>query len=253
VKLHVDHVGSGPDLVLLHGWGLHSGAWTDVMPRLAASFRVHAVDLPGHGFSAQVCCETFEQAVDAVADAMPPGAILCGWSLGGLMAQRLAQRDPGCVRALALVGATPCFVEREDWPAAMSTAAFVQFESGLLDDCDGTLARFVRIAALNGSGAREAIRELTARLGERGTPSGEGLATALDWLRETDLRPVVREMALPAVVIHGRNDALTPIAAGRWLAATLPRARLIELEDCAHLPFITHRGAFVHGLESLVG
>lgn len=253
MKLHVDHAGSGPDLVLLHGWGLHSGVWTDVMPELAARFCVHAVDLPGHGFSAQVACGTFEQAVDAVADAMPLGAILCGWSLGGLVAQRLAQRDPGCVRALALVGATPCFVERENWPSAMGAATFARFQSGLHTDCGGTLARFVRIAALNGSGAREAIRVLTARLGERGAPGGEGLATALDWLRETDLRPAAREVALPAVVVHGRNDSLAPIEAGRWLAAIMARARLIELEDCAHLPFITHRRAFVDALESLVG
>jgi pimeloyl-[acyl-carrier protein] methyl ester esterase len=251
VKLHVDRAGSGPDLVLLHGWGLHSGAWDEILPLLAPRFRVHAVDLPGHGYSTTE--PAFDHAVDAMAAETPRGAIVCGWSLGGLLAQRLARRHEGRVRALALVGATPCFVERADWPAAMKAATFGAFESGLRADPRGTLARFVRLAACNGAGARAAIRALEARLDARGTPGAEGLANALGWLRDTDLRQDAETLALPTVVIHGRGDALVPIEAARWLAARLPRARLVELEDAAHLPFFSHRDAFVGVLESLHG
>ena len=51
MRLHVERLGSGPDLVLLHGWALHGGAWAPVAKRLAPRFRVHVVDLPGHGLS----------------------------------------------------------------------------------------------------------------------------------------------------------------------------------------------------------
>ncbi len=47
--LHVEVTGSGAPLVLLHGWGMHGGVWTDVAAQLAQDFRVHSVDLPGHG------------------------------------------------------------------------------------------------------------------------------------------------------------------------------------------------------------
>ena len=50
--LHVETFGSGPDLVLLHGWGMHGGVWGDFALRLAERYRVHVIDLPGHGFSA---------------------------------------------------------------------------------------------------------------------------------------------------------------------------------------------------------
>lgn len=253
MSLHVDRSGSGADLVLLHGWGLHSGAWDEVAPLLARRFRVHAIDLPGHGLSAAMPGASFEEASEAVAEAVPVGAILCGWSLGGLFAQRIARSRPERAGALALVGATPCFVERHGWPAAMKASTFGEFESGLATDLDATLARFVRLAALNGADARAAIRLLSRQLAQRGTPNVGGLARALDWLRHTDLRDDARHLEQPAIVIHGRGDTLAPVDAGRWLAAALPNARLVELEGCAHLPFLTHRDAFVQALESLHG
>ncbi|KAB2856246.1 MAG: alpha/beta fold hydrolase, partial [Anaerolineae bacterium] len=44
-------VGSGPDVVLLHGWGMHSGVWEDVVEALLDHHRVAVFDLPGHGYS----------------------------------------------------------------------------------------------------------------------------------------------------------------------------------------------------------
>ena len=49
--VHVESLGAGPPLVLLHGWAMHSGLWGSVPQQLAQRFRVHAVDLPGHGAS----------------------------------------------------------------------------------------------------------------------------------------------------------------------------------------------------------
>lgn len=51
MSLHVETLGSGAPLVLLHGWGMHGGIWSDLAAELAEHHQVHCVDLPGHGFS----------------------------------------------------------------------------------------------------------------------------------------------------------------------------------------------------------
>jgi pimeloyl-[acyl-carrier protein] methyl ester esterase len=252
VTLHVDRAGAGPDLVLLHGWGLHGGAWDEVLPLLSARFRTHVPDLPGHGHSAGVIAGSFDAAVDAVAGVVPQAAIVCGWSLGGLIAQRLAVRHPGRVRALVLVSTTPCFVQRRDWPHAMSEATLEEFAQGLSRDADATLARFVQLNALNGATSRAAMRAFTARLLARGRPPLAGLARALAWLREVDLRTDASRIGVPSVVLHGTRDMLAPVAAARWLAGAIGGASLVEIPDAAHLPFFTHRGAFAATLESVL-
>ena len=253
MTLHVERHGNGPDLALLHGWGLHSGVWAEALPELAARFRVHAIDLPGHGHSAGHAVGTLDQAADEIAAAVPVGALVCGWSLGGLLAQRIAQRHPGRIRGLVLVSSTPCFMARPDWPHAMQAATLDTFAAGLHGDREATLARFVRLNALNGARGREAMRVLTQRLFERGAPSEASLAATLRWLRDTDLRSAAHRLPRRTLVVHGMRDTLAPIAAARWLAATIPGAAALELPDAAHIPFFTHREAFVKALESFLG
>jgi pimeloyl-[acyl-carrier protein] methyl ester esterase len=249
VSLHVEIAGRGRDLVLLHGWGLHSGAWDEVAPALAARARVHAIDLPGHGRSRAAAIGSFDDAADAVAAHVPDGAVVCGWSLGALFAQRLARRHPARVARLVLVAATPCFAVRPGWTHAMAASTLETFAADLARDSATTLARFVRLNALNGAHDREAVRAFTARLAERGAPDPQALGASLRWLRDVDLREDAARLAQPTVLVHGARDAIAPIEAGRWLAQCIPGARLHELEGAAHLPFFTHRDAFLSALE----
>jgi pimeloyl-[acyl-carrier protein] methyl ester esterase len=253
VKLHVDRGGAGPDLVLLHGWGLHSGVWAEALPAMARRHRVHAIDLPGHGHSAGATVAEFDDAVDLVADAVPDGAVVAGWSLGGLFAQRLARRQAPEVRALVLVSSTPCFVERADWPFAMKAETLAAFAASLRANPVATIDNFVRLNALHGARNRDAIRAFARRITERGTPPIAALEHGLRWLREVDLRADASSLRLPGIVIHGARDALVPVGAGRWLAAQLPGVNYVELPDAAHLPFFTHTQSFERALESIGG
>ena len=252
MSMHVDIAGSGPDLVLLHGWGLHSGVWAEVMPSLAQRARVHAIDLPGHGYSADVEVGSFDAACEAVAAVVPERSLVCGWSLGGLVAQRVAYRHPDRVARLALVSSTPCFAERPGWPSGMKESTLTTFASALANDRDALLRRFVALNAMNGPQGREAVRVFTALLAQRGAPSDSGLAATLAWLREVDLREETARLRVPAIVMHGGRDMIAPVGAGRWLAQHLG-ARLHELPQAAHMPFFSHREAFVTALGDLIG
>src|SRR6185295_19097447 len=103
--LHVETIGDGPPVVLLHGWAMHSGFWGPLVSRLARHHRVHAVDLPGHGESPALPRFTLDGVVDALDATFEADAplTLVGWSLGGLVAMRWALARPGRIGRLVLV------------------------------------------------------------------------------------------------------------------------------------------------------
>ena len=247
--LYVDTHGHGPDLVLLHGWGMHGGIWDGVREPLAERFRLHIVDLPGYGASAHREPYALAELASVVAAATPRHAHLCGWSLGGQVALRLALDFPERVHRLVLLATTPCFRQREDWPHGMDDATMREFARSLEQDYAGTLKRFLSLQARSGDDAREVIAALRAKLFERGEPSLETLRGGLAILRDLDLREDVGRIAHPALVIHGERDMLTPLAAGKWLAQRLPQSEFVVVGGSAHAPFLSHRAETVAIME----
>jgi haloalkane dehalogenase len=101
--------GSGPAVLLLHGWPTSSYLWRNVMPRIARSCRVVAPDLPGFGASdkpvdVRYTFDFFAEAIDGLADRLGLDRLaLVGHDLGGPIALRWALDNPGRVRGLALL------------------------------------------------------------------------------------------------------------------------------------------------------
>src|SRR5690606_11870689 len=121
LDLHVRVVGSGPPLVLLHGFTGSAAAWGDLSHRLAERFRVLAFDLPGHGASpapedpARARLPQVADALMATLDRHGVGAACwLGYSLGGRLALRAALDHPSRVRALVLEGASPGIADPDE-------------------------------------------------------------------------------------------------------------------------------------------
>jgi len=253
MTLHVDRLGSGPDLVLLHGWALHGGAWSSVAARLAARFRLHVIDLPGHGHSRDLAFTDLDSLAAQVAPAVPEGSAVCGWSLGAHVAMRLAEVASLGIRALGLVASTPSFVTRDGWSPGIAPAVLEGFRRDLRRDRIATVRAFLQLNARGASGARACVRRLDALIGERPAASGAALAAGLDVLACTDLRTRSAALSQPALVIHGLRDELVPVEAGRLLAASLPNARFVGIDDAAHAPLVSHADALATALERLDG
>jgi pimeloyl-[acyl-carrier protein] methyl ester esterase len=230
-------LGSGPDLALIPGWGLGSAAWRPLLAPLARHCRVHLVELPGYGGTPPIAAG-FGETAQALLATLPAGVTLCGWSLGGLLALRAAADAPERLSRLILVGATASFAQRPDWPAAQPPALLEQFVAAVREDAAGTLQRFIALLNQGDAQARMLNRALQAAIAAAPPPDPATLASGLAWLRDIDLRALPATLAAPTLLLHGERDPLMPLAAARWLADTLPEARLEIFAGAAHAPFL---------------
>ena len=249
--VYVESVGKGPPLVLIHGWAMHSGLFAPLLPRLVGDYRVHLVDLPGHGRSATVSPYALDTVAAAVLEAVAraagsaePATVL-GWSLGGAVAMHLALNSAERVARVVLVATTPCFVARSGWPHAMAETTLRRFGNELTGSYRLTLQRFIALQVQGSDHARAVLSRLRVQLFAHGEPSAEALHDALELLVRTDMRAEVAAISQPAVVIAGGRDMLVPAAASEALARMLPHASFELIPGAAHAPFLSHPDAFM--------
>ncbi|QCQ92349.1 alpha/beta fold hydrolase [Rhodococcus sp. SGAir0479] len=241
-------------LVLIHGWAQSSRCWgDDVLAALAEDHRVIAVDLRGHGYS-DVPAAGYDDPANWAADvhavltaeAVTAGAVLLGWSYGGLViCDYLAAHGTSAIDGVVLVGAITSIgrgqaggrvgaAMKAAIPAAMADdpatalAALASFGSALTGPLDGTAGAGTRSQALLGAGL-STPPHVRAGLFAR-TAGHDDLLRALD---------------VPVCVIHGTADAVVDVSAGEHAAALVPRSTASYWEGCGHGPFVEDPARFV--------
>jgi pimeloyl-[acyl-carrier protein] methyl ester esterase len=242
-----------PALFLLHGWGMNARVFDALAERLVDDFEVHALNLPGHGGRAALPHNTLQSWADDLAEQLPVGAALLGWSLGGQVAMRAALDHPHRIARLILLASTPRFVMTEDWEHGMTPANLEDFGIALMADPHATLLRFLSLQTRGMPGQKALLQQLRQTMLAAPAAEDATLAAGLILLRDTDLRAELSRLRQPTLVLHGALDTLTPVAAGRWLADTLPAAQHLELARAAHAPHLSHGadvaaaiGRFIH-------
>jgi pimeloyl-[acyl-carrier protein] methyl ester esterase len=249
MSLHIKSQGTGAPLLLIHGWGMHSGMWEQVAEHLAQTHTVHCVDLPGHGGSATCTPYGLDALVQNLSAKFDEPLTVCGWSLGGQVALRWAHLHPSQVNKLVLVATTPCFVQQENWSCAMAADTLQDFAASLLQNHTQTLRRFLALQLRGSENERELLLDLRARLFAHGEPDVAALQGGLDILRDTDMRSQLAQIVQRTLLIAGERDTLTPHAASAYMSQHMPDARLQVVEGAAHAPFLSHPQVFMQHLK----
>lgn len=253
MSLYRYQVGRGPELVLVHGWGMNAAVWGPLLPILSEHCRVTVIELPGHGESAVADGADLGEWARLALAAAPPKAWWLGWSLGAQLALRAALDCPGRVEGLILVGATPRFVQADDWPCAMPVAIFHQFAAALGDDPHATLMRFLGLQVKGAEHARDTLKLLRAELAERPPASEQGLGQGLALLLSTDLRGRLAELRCPIHWLFGSRDTLVPTTVREPLLSLLPDATMQLIDGAGHAPFLSHPQASLDALLHWMG
>lgn len=234
------------DIVLLHGWGLHSIVFDEIIPALLERFRVTVVDLPGMGHSPLPNSDyTLEFLAGQVADIMPQRAHLLGWSLGGLVALRLALMHPERVQSVVTVATTPRFIVADDWPIAMEAELFDTFEQMCRQDHEAALVRFLALNCVGSDSEREDIARLKEILYFCGLPAHRALREGLIILRNTDLRNDLINLAMPLRMVFGESDHIVPAATIVTIEPLLnEQGDTALIEGAAHAAFLSSPDTF---------
>ncbi|MBO9661684.1 pimeloyl-ACP methyl ester esterase BioH [Dokdonella sp.] len=239
--MHIDVQGNGPDLVLIHGWAMHGGIFAPLLEPLVPRFRVHVVDLPGHGYA---CKETGFDVADCARRiaAETPRALWVGWSLGGAVALRAALQHAGHVRGVAMIASSPRFVAAPDWPYGVPMEVFTAFGTDLEARYRDAIERFLALETMGAPNAQAELRDLKRQVFERGEPSITALQDGLRALETEDLREDLARLSMPSLWIAGRRDRLVAPGAMQWAAQHAPGGRFLELNS-GHAPFVGHAEA----------
>jgi pimeloyl-[acyl-carrier protein] methyl ester esterase len=228
---------SRAEFVLLHGWGHGAAVWQPIASALGA--RAITPDLPGESGARPFVGARLQDWTDALAPGLPDAAIVCGWSLGALVALDLAARWPAKAARLLLVGATPCFVARPGWPHGLAAQTVAGFLYDFAHDPAAILRRFLALEALGDARRSAVTRNLERSLARADAARLPRLRAGLQILVETDLRAQIGTIGQTVRLLHGAGDALMPVTAAEWLADALPDGRLSVFEDCGHAPFLS--------------
>lgn len=252
MSAHVEIIGQGKPLVMIHGWGMHSGVWQPLVKRLSRQYMLYLVDLPGMGSSRPIEPYHLHALAEEVAQVIPGVSDVLGWSLGGLVAQRIALNQPDRIRRLVLVGSTPCFVSRPGWEAGVDPDYFNTFAHNVNSNYRHAMLQFLTLQCMRASDARSTIKQLRASFDTKPTPTQTTLLRALHILLESDLREEASNIRKPTLLIHGDRDTLAPVQAAHWMMQQLPMGYLRVMSGSAHAPFLSHSEQFIEALDQFL-
>lgn len=249
--------GSGKPLVMLHGWSMSSVVFNEVAPLLAEKYRVLCPDLPGHGFSAVLPgCQLSDMAavicewIKAISLA---DVALFGWSLGGQVALQVAIENRVKVDKLLLVATTPCFCQKEDWQHGLPATQIRALDRNLGRCYEKTLGDFFNLQFMDEDLSKERYRQiLTFAVRTGRLPEVSIAREILKILGQADLRTALPTLKTPTTILHGDLDQIIPLAAGEYLAESMPNASLSRFSGVGHAPFFSRPlEAVAHWLEFL--
>ena len=236
VSLHhqiIGGPGNKPVIVFINSLGTDFRIWRDVIVRLAGSYPLLTYDKRGHGLSdVGEAPYSIEDHVDDLIGLLEhlkvSDAVVCGLSVGGLIAQGLYARRPDLVKALILCDTAHKIGTADMWAARIAAID----ESGLDGIVDGVMERWFTPAFRESDPSFPGYRNMMLR------QPVEGYTGTCAAIRDADYTAAAGNVAVPTLCVVGDQDGATPPELVLSLAKLIPRARYEVIKDAGHIPCV---------------
>jgi serine/threonine protein kinase/DNA-binding winged helix-turn-helix (wHTH) protein/class 3 adenylate cyclase len=262
VNIAYQVVGDAPlDLVFVMGWVSHlEYFWADplfarFLSRLASFSRLILFDKRGTGLSDRVPLNelpTLEQRMDDVRAVMEAvgskHAVLCGISEGGPLCSLFAATYPEKVSALVMIGTYAKRIWAPDYPWAPTDEQRQRFFEEIRQNWGGPVGLEARAPSVAND---PRFREWWGTYLRMGASPGAALALT-QMNAEIDVRQVFPTIRVPTLILHRTGDRLLSIEEGRYVANSIPGAKLVELPGEDHLPFVGDQESMLGEIEEFL-
>jgi pimeloyl-ACP methyl ester carboxylesterase len=248
VNIAYQVIGSGPiDIVFVMGWVSHleyfwrEPSFDRFLRRLASMGRLIVFDKRGTGLSDPVPLRelpALDERLDDVRAVMEAAgsqhAVLLGVSEGGPLCTLFAATYPEKTDALIMIGSYARRLADVDYPWGLSRDVHEQFCRSLLAQWGGPVGLADRAPSRQDDAGFRDWWATYLRMG-----ASPGAAVALTRMNaEIDVRDVLPSIQAPTLVLHRTGDRALAVEGGRYLAAHIPGAKMVELPGDDHLPFV---------------
>jgi len=232
--MRVQISGSGPAVVLIHGWAVSGRVMQGMAMDLESKYETHVLDLPGHGDAVAgrtdlALADLMEPVLDYVR-AMPTPPALVGWAMGAMISLKVASTVK--VRGALCIGTPsggpehgPVFEKlaarmSRDWPRYVRSSV----DAIVGDRVSPEMHQFMR-----------SIMERTSPSLARRTLIEVAKHNPTEWAQQADC---------PILYVHGAEDKISPVAVSEGLAKASPQGSLKVYDGIGHAPFLESYEAF---------
>ncbi|HPM41882.1 MAG TPA: alpha/beta hydrolase, partial [bacterium] len=235
IGIYYEVAGSGPEILLVNGLGGDTRFWAPLVACLEKSFRVLAYDMRCAGKSdkpdAPFSVEDLADEAHALLGRLCSGrACVLGFSMGGMVAIKLAARHPDCVRKLFLVATAPSL--KGPFPASEKTLSMFR-----RTDISAELLTEV-YEAVFGPEYRKKVsaREfIDFRMNDENPQPAFAYLRQMEALESFDLRAEVKKITASATVIAGEEDSVIPPDNADWLSGQIKGSTLHRIPGVGHM------------------
>ncbi len=222
-----------PHIILIPGWAHDSSAMEELRKRLENTVNVSSIST-GNLWSAKKQIRSpspYAQNLVKMIEKINDRVFLAGWSLGGTIALETASCRPDLVAGLIMISTTPKFCAGPGWPAGVSPGVLHAMSKKFKLNPREVFKDFFKNTALPSAEKEET---LSLKIENAGAMNPLELSVGLEYLSDTDLRNEAAKLNIPALIIHGRQDAIIPVEAGLALKNLLPVSKINFYENCGH-------------------
>lgn len=246
-KLHYEIFGqTGTPVVLIHGFGLDHSIWKEMVLKYLQNHRVILPDVCGHGKSdAPVGVYSMTELAEDIYQLLRflriDHIVLCGHSMGGYISLAFAEKYPNHLSGLGLITTHARRDTDEKAAARYELADAVQSKGSIV------LAESMTPLLTENEAVQAYVYDLIKK-----TPPEGIIGAAKGMAERPDRLSLLNNFDLPALVVAGKADQITPLEKAQEMADALPRSELLILSNAGHMPMLESAAELGRGINQLI-